>query len=209
MDIVKIKIFIRSLLIAWPLLLGGGHVYCQDWAKSVINNQQRVDLRDLGYPLVNEIPANSSAVTSLITARNGIIYGCTSGEDAYLFMFDPAVNKAKHLGRMPGHKGIHHSLVEDKDGNIYIGTGKNMFEDVLLSKWGAEDEKFDVTLWNDIKRDYKDYPGGRLYRYNPEASNENVKLVGMNCEAENLGMPLANNSIYALTISPYMFEKRF
>ncbi len=60
-------------------------VNAQDWAKPVIKNQQRVDLRDLGYPMVNEIPANSSAITSLLTSRSGIIYGCTSGEESYLF----------------------------------------------------------------------------------------------------------------------------
>ena len=200
MEFVKIKIFIAFLTTS--LFLPGGQVYCQDWAKPVIKNQQRVDLRDLGYPLVNEIPVNSSAVTSLITARNGIIYGSTSGDEAYFFMFDPSVNKARHLGLIPRHSGSHHALVEDKDGNIYIGTGKNMFEDVPLSKWGEGDEKFDATLWKDIKRHYKNYPGGRLYRYNPAVSNGNVKLVDMDCEAEDLGMPLANNSIYALTISP-------
>ena len=200
MDISRIGLFIKWVLIAGCLWTG--QVHSQDWAKPVIKNQQRVDLRDLGYPMVNEIPENSRAVTSLMTAGNGMIYGCTSGDDAYFFMFDPGTNKAKHLGRLPGHTGVHHALVEDKNGNIYMGSGKNMFEEVLMSKWGEGDEKFDVTLWKDIKEHFAGYPGGHLYRYNPAKSNENVKLVGMKCEAEDLGMPVANNSIYALTISP-------
>ena len=195
-----------KILVCFALMLGAllpaSHIYSQDWAKPVIKNQQRVDLRDLGYPNVNEIPVNSSAITSLITAREGIIYGGTSGDEAFLFLFDPTINKVRHLGKISGHSGIHHSLVEDKNGNIFIGTGKNMFEDVTLSKWGEGDDRFDVTLWKDIKRHYKGYQGGHLYCYRPAKSNENVKLADMDSEIEDLGIPLANNSIYALTINP-------
>ncbi len=173
----------------------------QDWAKTLVKNQQRVDLRDLGYPDVNEVPVNSSAITSLITASSGLIYGGTSGENAYLIMFDPSVNKVRHLGKIPGHTAIHHSLVEDKDGNIYIGTGKDMFEDVPLSKYGEGDDKLDVTLWKDIKKHFSDYPGGHLYRYKPSGNNR-VKLADANADVEDLGMPLVNNSVYALTINP-------
>ncbi len=193
---------IVSLLSIFIALTTSINSYSQDWAVPVIKNQQRVDLRDLGYPSVNEIPVNSSAITSLLTARDGIIYGGTSGEEAYFFLFDPAINKVKHLGKIPGQTGIHHSLVEDKDGNIYIGTGQNVFEDVPLSKWSGGDDKLDVTLWKDIKRHFKNYPGGHLYAYSPAASKENVKLPDMDCETEDLGIPLANNSIYALTINP-------
>jgi len=201
MEAPKKILSIKCLLFLGVLLLDSP-VYSQDWAKPVIKYQQRVDLRDLGYPMVNEIPVNSSAITSLITARNGLIYGGTSGDDAYFFLFDPAINKARHLGRIPGHGGIHHSLVEDKNGNIYIGTGKDMFEDVPLSKWGEGDDKFDVTLWKDIKRHFNEYEGGHLYCYRPAESNEKVKLVDMESELEDLGIPLSNNSIYALTINP-------
>lgn len=197
----KIRITIILYLILGTLL-SVKHIYSQDWAKPVIRNQQRVDLRDLGYPMVNEIPVNSSTITSLITAKDGLIYGGTSGDEAYLFLFDPKINKVRHLGKIPGHTGIHHSIVEDKEGNLYIGTGKNMFEDVPLSKWGEGDDKFDVTLWKDIKKHFNSYAGGHLYCYRAAVNNENVKLVGMDCETEDMGMPLANNSIYALTINP-------
>jgi hypothetical protein len=152
--------------------------------------------------MVNEVPVNSSAITSLLTARDGNIYGCTSGEDAYLFLFDPSINKVRHMGKIPGQGGVHHSLVEDKDGNIYFGTGKDMFEDVPLTKWGEGDDKFDITLWKDIKKYYSNYNGGHLYCYNPSLNNEKVKLANMDCEVKDLGVPLANNSIYALTINP-------
>jgi len=201
MEANKITLSVKCIIFL-GVFLPVSSVCSQDWAKPVIKYQQRVDLRDLGYPMVNEIPVNSSAITSLITARNGIIYGGTSGEDAYFFLFDPTINKVRHLGKISGHTGIHHSLVEDKNGNIYIGTGKNMFEDVPLSKWGEEDDKFDVTLWKDIKKHFSDYQGGHLFCYRPAESNEKVKLAGMDSELEDLGMPLANNSIYALTINP-------
>jgi len=178
-------------------------LYAQDWAKSNIKNLQRVDLRDLGYPFVNEIPANSSSITSLLTARNGIIYGGTTGEESYLFLFDPEINKVRHLGKIPGQEGIHHALVEDKDGFIYLGTGRNMFEEISLSKGGiGSEETVSKTLWEDIKKHFNDYPGGHLFRYNPQTGNQQVKLPDMSCELEDLGIPLAHNSIYALTINP-------
>lgn len=187
----------------------------QDWAKTNIKDLQRVDLRDLGYPLINEIPANSSAVTSLLTASDGKIYGATSGEETYLFMFDPVINKVRHLGKIEGQQGIHHSLVEGKDGSIYAGTGKDMFDEISLSKGGIGlAETIDKSLWKDIKNHFKDYSGGHLYRYNPKLSNNKVALsVVPNperasateralAEVEDLGIPVAHNSIYALTINP-------
>ena len=200
MFISKTKKFVGVCMVVLTMV-SVAHVSAQDWAKPLIKNQHRVDMRDLGYPLANEIPVNSSAITSLITSRSGIIYGCTSGEEAYLFLFDPATNKVRHLGKIPGHTGVHHSLVEDIDGNIYIGTGKDMFADVPLSKRGDGDDKFDVTLWKDIKKHFSSYAGGRLYRYNV-TSNSIIKLADGHADIQDLGIPLPNNSIYALTINP-------
>ena len=200
MRIQKLKIIVAYSLFVF--ILPTEPIFSQDWAKPVIKNQQRVDLRDLGYPMVNEVPVNSSAITSLTTARDGTIYGCTSGEEAYLFLFDPLTNKVRHLGKVPGEAGVHHSMVEDKDGNVYFGTGKNMFEDVPTSKWGEGDDKFDITLWKDIKKFYANYAGGHLYRYNPAVSNSKVKLANMNADVQDLGIALPNNSVYALTINP-------
>jgi hypothetical protein len=172
-----------------------------DWAKPSIINQQRVDLRQLGYPNVNEIPEYNSAITSLITAGNGMIYGGTTGEEAYLFLFNPANNKVHHLGKIPGQESIHHALVEDSLGNIYIGTSKNMFNAIELSP-GEYWDQIANNLWNDITAYFKGYPGGHLYRYNPRKSNDYVKLPDMKAEVEDLGIPVPQNSIYALTISP-------
>ena len=175
----------------------------QDWARTNIKDLQRVDLRDLGYPEVNEIPENSSSITSLLTASDGKIYGGTTGEVSYLFMFDPEINKIRHLGRIPGQESIHHSLVQDKDGMIYLGTGMNMFEDLNLSNGGLGAEgTIDKALWEDINKHFMDYSGGHLFRYNPGSGNQKVKLPDMACEIEDLGIPLPHNSIYALTINP-------
>jgi len=177
-------------------------VFAQDWARPGIKFLQRVDIRNLGYPLVNEIPANSSAVTSLITASDGKIYGGTCGEEAYLFIFDPAINKVRHLGKIRGQEAIHHALVEDRDGFIYLGTGKSPFAQVPISPGGIGKEFIDVTLWRDIRKYFEDYPGGHLYLYDPTQSNDKVKLPEMECDLSDLGIPVPNNSIYALTTSP-------
>lgn len=175
-------------------------VYGQgDWAKPKIKETQRVDLRDLGYPFVNEIPANSSAITALLTGSDGKVYGTTSGKDSYLFMHDPRINKTRHLGKIANQKGVHHSLVEGKDSSLYIGTGVDMFQEIPLSK--SMGEPIDKSLWSDIKQYFKNYAGGHLYRYKPKVSNNKVKLPEMQCELEDLGIPLANNSIYALAIN--------
>lgn len=187
------ELFLLSLLIS-PF------VEAQDWAKAKIENLQRVDLRDLGYPLVNEIPPNSSSITSLTTARDGTIYGATSGNDSYLFLFNPKINKVRHLGKIPKENGTYHSLVEDSKGYIYIGGGINILEEIPIS--GNDSVTIEKSLWNDIKKRFSVYPGGHLYRYRPEKSNRTVKLPEMESEVEDLGIPLANNAIYALTINP-------
>jgi len=177
-------------------------VFAQDWAKPDIKFLQRVDLRNLGYQPVNEIPENSSAITSLITAGGGKIYGGTCGEEAYLFVFDPAINKVKHLGKIKGQEAIHHALVEDDDGLLYLGTGKNPFVEVPISPGGIGKEYIDVTLWRDIRKYFENYPGGHLYLYDPKKSDKRVKLAEMDCELVDLGIPVPKNSIYTLTINP-------
>ncbi|MDX9866539.1 MAG: hypothetical protein RBT78_01310 [Kiritimatiellia bacterium] len=172
----------------------------QDWAQVNIRHRQRIDLRELGYAGVNEIPANSSAITSLLTARDGLIYGATSGESAYLFLFDPALNKVRHLGRIAAEEGVHHALAEDREGNLYLGTGRDLFREIPLSEGGiGRGNEADKILWQDIRRHYSGYAGGHLYRYRPQQSNGRVRLPDMLCETEDLGIPVARNAIYALT----------
>jgi hypothetical protein len=173
----------------------------QDWAQTWVPHTQRVDLRSLGFPDVNEIPENSSAITSLATASDGNIYGATTGEAAYLFVFQPSTNKVRHLGRIPGEESVHHSLAEGEDGSIYLGTGLNMFDQIDISEGGYWEDVAE-NLWKDIQNHFAAYPGGHLYRYRPSQSNSNVKLPDMEAELEDLGVPLAHNSIYALCASP-------
>jgi hypothetical protein len=200
--IIKLPVKSNFLFIFMTLFFSCDLLPAQDWARPTIKELHRVDLRDLGYTGVNEVPANSSAVTSLLTATNGKIYGGTSGEEAYLFLFDPVINKVRHLGKIPGQESIHHSLVEGKDSCIYIGTGKDMFREILLSMGGIDErDPIDKSLWEDIKNYYKVFEGGHLYRYNPKKSNNKVKLPEMSCDLEDLGIPLAHNSVYALSIN--------
>jgi len=201
---ISLNPILEKTLYYWIILLSfsSTSLPAQDWAKPVIKELHRVDLRDLGYPEINCIPENSSAITSLITASTGKIYGGTSGEEAYLFMFDPVINKVRHLGKISGQESIHHSMVEGKDSCIYIGTGKDMFKEITLSKGGIDEKvPIDKSLWQDIQNYYKVYEGGHLYRYNPKKSNNRVKLPEMDCELEDLGIPLTHNSVYALTIN--------
>jgi len=195
LNVKKIALFIT--LVHFFILFEFTPIIAQDWAKTNIKELQRVDLRDLGYPLVNDIPANSSAITSLLTAKDGKIYGGTSGEASYLFVLDPSINKVRHLGKIEGQESIHHSLVEGKDSCIYVGTGKDMFREINITH-GSLNEPIDISLWADIKKYFAEYEGGHLYRYNPKRSNRKVKLPEMHCELEDLGIPLAHNSIYAL-----------
>ena len=191
--------FVATITLLFLAPAVGPPAEAQDWAKPSLAHLHRLDLRDLGYPMVNEIPANSSAITSLMTSRDGTIYGGTSGEEAYLFLFDPAINKVRHLGKVPGQGGIHHALVQDyHEGSIYFGTGKNMLEPLALTPGAPGGEHIDQLLWRDIKNSFRDYPGGHLYRYRPAESNSRVKLPDMPCDAEDLGIPVPGNSIYAL-----------
>lgn len=209
----------NSMLMICALAAAASSLRGQDWALSNIEQLQRVDLRYLGYHLVNEIPENSSAVTSLFTASNGKIYGGTTGEEAYFFLFDPSTNKVQHLGRIPGQRTVHHALVEDKNGVIYLGTGVvDMFRPISVSPGGIgenEDNRFlDMFLWEDVRSHFRNSASGHLYRYDPNKSERPspvqgifsedyvVKFVGDDADVEDLGVPVAENMVYALTVSP-------
>jgi hypothetical protein len=174
----------------------------QDWAKPVLEQMQRLDLRDLGYPMVNEIPANSSAITALLAGKDGNVYGGTTGEAACLFVFEPRTNKVRPLGRIAGQQGIHHSLAEDAAGDLYVGTGRSVIEEFRLTPGKPGEGHVDRLLWDDIRRHFAADPGGHVYRYRPAKSNAAVKLAQMDCELEDLGIPVAHNAVYALTSNP-------
>ncbi len=189
--------WIGAVILAGAATLGGQH-----WVNPNVE-AHRIDLRELGYPEVNQIPANSSAITSLVAAASGKIYGGTSGEEAYLFVYDPAINKVRHLGRIKAQPGIHHSLVQDARGLLYLGTGLNVLRPLALTRNipNARDS-ISNALWEDVKKPYRGYAGGHLYRYDPAAGDPQVLLPEDACPLEDLGIAVPNNGIYALAISP-------
>jgi len=196
------RFFAAIARIAAALLSFSLWTYSQHWVNPDFECH-RLDLRDLGYPEVNQVPANSSAITSLLTAASGKIYGGTSGVEAYLFVYDPSINKARHLGKIKGQQGIHHALVQASDGCIYAGTGLNMLRPLELSR-NVPNSRNSVSdaLWADIKRPYSNYAGGHLYRYDPEAGDRQVLFPDDPSPLEDLGIAVPGNGIYALSINP-------
>jgi hypothetical protein len=189
-------------LVSFLVLLGAWRAgFAQHWANPDFECHL-LELRDLGYPQVNMIPANCSAITSLVTGPGGKIYGATSGDTAYLFMYDPTINKVRHLGKLAGHEGVFHSLVIDKEGFIYIGTGKNVLAPVEISNQiGTGDDAVDRSLWNDIKKQYKGYKGGHLLQYDAKKNDGKVYLPENGCPVKDLGVAIGGDGIYALTIN--------
>jgi len=168
----------------------------------------RLEMRDLGFEHTDLIPADESAITSLIEAPNGDIYGGTTGRACHLFVFSPfhektkfLLNRVRHLGKIPGHGSIHHSLVADQDGVIYIGTGLNELKQHPISDPPAGHAGITIGLWADIKKAYSQYEGGHLYRF--DINNDPRRWVESDEEAlvEDLGAPVPHNGIYALTIN--------
>ncbi len=85
-------------------------------------NQVRVDLRDLGYPPLDVIPADESAIRALAVAPDGKLYGATSGKRSHLFLLDPVHGYVLPLGFLEGVSRVEGSLVISKTGDVYIGT---------------------------------------------------------------------------------------
>jgi len=86
-------------------------------------SQVRIDLRDLGYPPVDVIPSDESAVHALTVAPNGALYGATSGKRSHLFVLYPVHGYVQPLGFLKGVTTVHRSLVVSKTGDVYIGAG--------------------------------------------------------------------------------------
>jgi hypothetical protein len=161
----------------------------------------RLDYRDLGYPDVNAIEADNCPITALLTAPGGKVYGATSGKAAFLFLYDRSINKVRPLGRIGEAKGVYHTLVQSADGTLLIGGGLNMLAPVpLTQQFPGGFRAIEEQLWRDIAAPYTNYPGGHLYRYNPTQSDAGIRLPGQPCPLEDLGIPIPNNSIYALAL---------
>jgi hypothetical protein len=190
--------FIISLLI----ILGSATLRSQQWINPHFDTH-RMDYRDLGYPAQNLIPADNSMITALLTHSNGFIYGATSGKtQSYLFFYNRFINKVRPLGKIGTETGVHHCLLEGLSGEIYIGTGLNMLAPVRLTKdFPTSYEGIEKQLWNDIKAHYGSYAGGHIFKYDPETGDKHRYTSEDPAPLEDLGVPVANNTVYAMTFS--------
>ncbi len=196
---MKVNKIIVISIIYFSLLISPG--YAQKWVNPHFD-AHRIDYRDLGYPEANEVPADDSPITALLSHSNHKIYGATSGSQSFLFVYDPRINKVLPLGQIAGAGGVHHSLLEGKDGQVYIGTGRNVLEQVVLTKdFPGGRRAIEEQLWQDIKAPYESFPGGHLYRYNPQVSDQEAYLTEDSAQLKNLGIPVANNTIYTLSFN--------
>jgi hypothetical protein len=192
-----------KIILALTVLCTSFNAFAQQWVNPHFDTHC-LDYRDLGYPTQNLIPADNSCITALMAHSNGFIYGATSGTDqSYLFFYNRFINKVRPLGRIAQETGVYHGLVEGADGEIYIGTGLNMFASVRLTKdFPVEYEGIEKQLWKDIKNHYKGYPGGHIYRYQPETGDRVRYENEDQSPLEDLGIPVANNTVYAMTMNP-------
>ena len=86
-------------------------------------NQVRIDMRELGYPPIDVIPSEESAVRALTIAPNGTLYGVTGGKRSHLFSLFPVHGYVVPLGFLNGVKTMYNSLVVSKSGDVYVGSG--------------------------------------------------------------------------------------
>ncbi len=174
-------------------------------AQKWINPQfdaHRLDFRTLGYPDVTEIEADNSPITALLTGANGRVYGATSGRTAsFLFLYDRAINKVRPLGQLGDARGVHHALVQDRDGTLLIGGGLNLITPIpLTQKFRGGFRATEEQMWKDVLAPYANYAGGHLYRYDPARHDDATRLPTEPCPVEDLGIPVRGDSIYALAL---------
>jgi len=193
----------RIFLIALFCVLLPQTIFAQQWANPHFDTH-RMDYRDLGYPTQNLIPADNSQITSLLAHSNGFVYGATSGKtQSYLFFYNRFINKVRPLGKIANGKGVYHCLLEGDEGQIYIGTGMNMLAPLKLTKdFPVGLEAVEKQLWKDIRAPYNEYKGGHIYKYNPKTGDIKRYTNDDQCPLEDLGIPVSNNTVYAMTFNP-------
>jgi hypothetical protein len=141
--------------------------------------QVRIDLRDLGYPPVDVIPPDESAIRSLATAPNGLIYGATSGRRSHLFVLDPRHGWVQPLGYLKDVTTVHRSVVVAADGSVYIGGSIGV---------------------DNNGQGYTGYAGGHLLRYFPNRDDQKPIHIDAECAVEDLGMPVPGDGIYTIAL---------
>ena len=112
-----LKRLLLFALIALPLAAQRDAEYDHSVVK-----QTRIDLRELGYPPLDVIPPDESAIRSLAVAPDGTLYGATSGKRSHLFKLSPVHGYVEPLGVLPDVNAVHRSLVVALNGDVYIGT---------------------------------------------------------------------------------------
>ena len=195
--------FIPLTLLGIGGLLPVSAIFAQQWVNPHFDTH-RLDYRDLGYPTQNLVPADNGRITALLTHSNGFVYGATSGRtQSYLFFYNPYINKVRPLGKIGSATGVYHTLLEGKNGEIVIGTGLNVLAPMKLTKdFPVEYEGITRQLWKDITAPYLKYEGGHLFRYTPMTGDVRSYTKDDPCPLEDLGIPVPQNTIYALTSSP-------
>lgn len=190
----------KKVIIFYILTINSICSFGQKWV-STNYDAHHLDYRDLGYPGVNEIEADNSRISALITGENGYIYGATSGKQSHLFLYDRYINKVRLLGKIPDAKGVYHTLAQDDDQSIYIGTGLNLLDEIPLTKdFPGGHRQIEQQLWKDIKSYHANFEGGHIYKYNPAKHDETVYLQEDNAALEDIGIVIPENSVYAMTI---------
>ncbi len=189
----------KTIICLLVMLLCESDMQAQQWVNPHFEGH-RMDMRDLGYSGQNLIPADDARISALMTHSNGLVYGATSGKrSAYLFFFNRYLNKVRPLGKIGAEKGVHHTLVEGAGGKIFIGAGRSMFEPFKFTKdFPVGYEAIRDQMWKDVKAPYADYEGGHLFAYDPETGDKQVYLSDDQASLKDLGIPVANNSIYAM-----------
>ena len=172
----------RTLLIGAVLVTSSLSVWAQrdrSYDSSVVS-QVRIDFRELGYPPLDVIPPDESAIRALAAAPDGRIYGATSGERSHLFLLDPQRGYVEPLGTLADAKVVHHALVVGQRGEVYIGTALSV---------------------DNNAQGYEGYSGGHLLKYVPaEDTARNGIQIARACPVVDLGVPSKGQGIYALAI---------
>jgi len=165
--------------------------------------QTRTQYRDLGIGPYDVIPSGQSAITSLAVSPEGNIYGGCTGEAANLFVFFPGYNFVFPLGTIPGHESINQSLVFDSKGYLLIGTTLDMRKEYPVDKdisTGNNSAYKSVTI--QIKREFQQYEGGHIYRYDPFSDNtgfhQRLFRINKPCPLQDLGIPIPHEGILTL-----------
>jgi len=141
--------------------------------------QVRIDLRDLGYPPLDVIPPDESAIRSLATAPNGLVYGATSGHRSHLFVLDPRHGWVQPLGYLKGVTTVHRSLVVAADNSVYIGGSAGV---------------------DTNGQGYSGYAGGHLLHYTPDHDDRKPIRIDAECAVEDLGIPVPGDGIYTMAV---------